>query len=64
MRVTVTKSEGEQGYVVKADLPKRDLRVTRVFLWGMFDEGDISWQRARSDARRYAAELEESERRA
>lgn len=63
MRVTVTKSKGEQGYIVKADLPNRDLNVTRVFLWGDFDDGDVSWQRARADAMRYAEELRQSERR-
>jgi hypothetical protein len=62
MRVTVTKSEGENGYVVRADLPKRDLNVTRVFLWGTFDDGDISWQRARADANRYADDLRKSDR--
>ena len=62
MRVTITRCGAESGYVVKADLPGRDLNLTRAFLWGCFDDGDVSWQRARADAHRYAAYLRKSER--
>ena len=61
MRVTVRRMQDDHAYVVKADLPLRDLNVARVFQWGMLDEGDVSWQRARADAHRYAAELRKSE---
>lgn len=57
MPVTVKKCEGENGYVVKVDLPDNEINVIRVFLWGRFDCGDISWQSARAMAHRYADEL-------
>lgn len=49
--VTIKRSEGEQGYVVR--VPGAD-HMNRVFLWGAFDDGDISWQTARVQALRYA----------
>ncbi len=49
--ITVSKSLGESGYRVSCG---KLYDMTRVFLWGDFDECSITWQEARSQAMRYA----------
>lgn len=51
--VTVTKSDSERGYRVACG---KLYDMTRVFLWGEFDCGSISWQAARAQAIRYATD--------
>ena len=53
--ITFERDAGEdQGYAVR--VPGAD-HMNRIFLWGMFDECDVSWQKARAQAMRYAAAL-------
>lgn len=56
--VFVQRERLEKAYLVFVD-PAGDIdgRHTRRFIWGHFDEGDISPHRARKDARAYADEL-------
>lgn len=51
--VTVTKSDCERGYRVACG---KIYDMTRVFLWGEFDDCTISWQEARAHAIRYATD--------
>lgn len=59
-RVTVSKSEGERGYAVRVTGRKSHATHNRVFLWGDFDDCTITWQAARSQAMRYAADVAKS----
>ena len=58
--VIVRKSEGEQGYRVSCG---RLYDMTRVFLWGDFDCGAITWQAARKQAMTYATDWARATRR-
>lgn len=49
--ITVSRSFGESGYRVSCG---KLYDMTRVFLWGDFDECSITWQDARSQAMQYA----------
>lgn len=46
----IEKCRGENGYRVR----RPGCFYSRVFLWGEFDCGTVTWQRALADARRYA----------
>lgn len=53
--ITISRSVSEdQGYAVR--VPGSD-HMNRIFLWGTFDEGTVSWQTARAQAVRYAMAL-------
>jgi hypothetical protein len=56
-KVIMEKCHGERGYSVHYGT-ECDGTHARVFLWGQFDDGDVSWQQARKQARDYAKKLE------
>jgi hypothetical protein len=60
--IKIERVKGERAYRVRAVLPMRGFNVTRTFLWGQLDEGDVSWQRALADAKFYARDLQKANR--
>lgn len=53
--VYVWRDGYEDGYRVTAP----GVRESKLFIWGSFDEGDVSWQSARAQAQTYAKQLAE-----
>lgn len=58
--VTFEKDSAERGYRVSCG---KHYHMTRVFIWGEFDDGTISWQAARAHALRYARDWSRASRR-
>lgn len=56
MRVMMKVNSGDGFYWVDTEPRSSSYRE---FWWGMFDDGDISWQAARSQALKYANRLAE-----